>query len=116
MKHEDCKSDEMQTAKGFRRSLEVTRQSTETSGPGKTPFHDPTSGQEDKAFLGFGQLDHNQVNASFFGLLLGNWTCIALIDESNFYHVLRDFLHGLRQFLDLCTFLFVGRCDMRRQQ
>lgn len=115
MKHEDGKSDEMQTAKGFRRSLEVTGQSAEMSGSGKTPFDDPASGQEDKAFLGFGQLDHNQINASFFGLLLRNWTGIALIYKSDFHRIVRYFLHGLCQFPDLGTLLFIGWCDVSCQ-
>src|SRR5215210_8058578 len=54
MKHEDGESQEMQTAKGFRRSLEVACQPAKTRSPGKTAFHDPASGQQNETLLGFG--------------------------------------------------------------
>src|SRR6266446_3089028 len=54
MKHENRKSQEMQTAESLRCSLEVTRQSAKTCGPGKTTFHHPASWQKDESFLGFG--------------------------------------------------------------
>lgn len=70
----------------------------------------------DSGFTMKTHLPIEQSIAGFFGLLLGSGTGIALIDESNFDSILGDFLHGLRQFLDLRTLLFVGWCNMCRQQ
>ena len=44
MKHQDGKCQEMEAAKGFRRSLKVAGQSAKTSGPGKATLHDPAPG------------------------------------------------------------------------
>ena len=106
----------MQASQGLGPALIVTRQAAEASGPGETALNDPTSGQEHKAFLGFGQLDDDQFNA-ICGRGLGRLcTGVTLVDESNCDGVPSDELHLAGQFSDLSPLLFVGGGHMQGEQ
>lgn len=76
----------------------------------------PTFGQEDKAALGIGQLDHNQIDAVFSGGLSGIIASIALVDKCNLHRLADHLLNLLAQLRHLGAFLLVGGCDQQRQQ
>ena len=59
----------MQACQRRLQALIIACQTTETTGPGKATLHHPTLGQQDKAFLGFGQFDYFQANALRLGRL-----------------------------------------------
>jgi len=73
----------------------------QSHGPGKTSFDNPAAWQQDKAFLGFGQFDHDQINATGFGILLRLLAGVAFIDKSDFHGILSDSLDIFRQLLHL---------------
>src|SRR5919109_1745282 len=116
LQHQDRKGQEMQTTQGFGSTLEVTCQPAETRGPGKATFHHPAAWQEHKAFLGFWQLDDDQVYACGLGILFSLLTGVAFIDKSDFNRVLSDVLNVFGQLLDLCSFLLVGGRDVCSQE
>jgi hypothetical protein len=116
MEHQDGKSNKMDCAQDFGSSFEITCQSSETSRPGKTTFDDPTLGRQDKAFLGFGQIDNDQFHTCGCGLLLGLVAGVTLIDNSNLDRIACDLLCFFSQLFHLCSFLFVGRRHRHRQQ
>lgn len=61
--HEAGESDDMQAGERSGQALVVLDQVPAAAGPSEGPFHHPTSGQQDEALLGFGQLDDLQRNA-----------------------------------------------------
>ena len=65
MSHENGEGDEMQTDKGVAQAFVIAGEAPEASHPGEAAFNDPTSGQEDEATLGDGQLDDLETDAVF---------------------------------------------------
>src|SRR5258706_3207088 len=106
----------MQTSQGLWQTFIITGQPTKTSHPGEGALHDPASGQQDKALLGFGQFNDFQVNAMLSSSLFGLGSGIALVDKGDFNAVTRNFLNLLSQQAHLSALLLVGWGDMQRQQ
>ncbi len=114
--HEHGKDHEVQSGQRFWQTFIVSRQSAEAIGPAETAFHHPPSGQQDEAFLGFGQLDDLQRHA-FVACGLGRLRSgIALVGIRHLHRLAACLLHLLRQFLYLGALLFVGRRDMHGKQ
>lgn len=97
-------------------ALVVPRQAAKPGRPGKSPFDHPTPGQQHKAALGFGELDHLQCDAVHLGGRRRLFPRIALIDIGQFNLPVRDFLHRLGQLPNLIPILGIGRGDVQRQQ
>jgi len=74
-------------------------------------LHHLALGQQHKAFLGFGQFDHNQINAVSSGRLGRFITAIALVNEGKLHRSFRHLLNLLSQLCDLGLHLFVGWRD-----
>ena len=73
--------------------LIVARQTPKASGPSKGAFDHPTTRQQHKAFLRFGQFDHFQPDALLLGGLGGVLARVALIDKGDFDVLACDLLH-----------------------
>src|SRR5262245_42296919 len=114
--HENGKGQEMQASQGFRQPFVVASQSAAASSPGKAALNDPTAGQQDKAQLGFWELDDFQLNA-MLGRILG-WLVagVALVDKSQFYRLTGEGLNLLGQLLNLGTLWLIGWRDKQGQQ
>jgi hypothetical protein len=115
-RHEHGKGDKMQASQRFWQSFIITGKTAETCSPGKRAFHDPTLGQKNKAALGFGQLDDDQVDAIFSSSLGGIITRVALVNKGYLHRLARHLLNLRAELGDLCPFLLVGGCDQKRQQ
>jgi hypothetical protein len=63
MEHEASEGDEVKASQDGGQALIVACQAAETSGPGDAALDHPALGQQDKAALGLGQLDHLQADA-----------------------------------------------------
>jgi hypothetical protein len=63
MEHKAGEGQEVQACPHAGQPLVIARQAAEASGPGEAAFHDAALGQQDKAPLGLGQLDHLQADA-----------------------------------------------------
>lgn len=83
--HEAGESDDMEACQDFRQALVVTDEASEAGRPGEGAFNDPAPGEQDKAALGFGGLDHLKANAVLvLDLLSDLGTGVTLIDPTEF--------------------------------
>ena len=112
--HQDGESQKVKTRQGLGQTFIITSQSPKTSGPGERAFNHPALRQQDKAFLGFRQLDDDQVQASRY--LSGVPAFVDLVYKGNLDGLTRDTLNLLDQFSDLDSLLLVGGGDMKSQQ
>ena len=115
-KHQDGKSQEMQSFQGIRQAFVITGQTAKTTHPAEATFHDPTTREQNKTFLGIGEFDHNKLNALLRGGLLRLVAGIALIHKSDLNVLTRHFLYLPCQWSDLRSILFVDRSHMQGQQ
>ena len=116
MKHETSKHDQVQASQGGRKPLVIPHQPSETGGPRKRAFHDPSPRQQDKAAFGLGQFNHFQLDAMLLGLRRWNIARIGLVHKGDFDPLASYLLHGLRQLAHLGAILLVSRRDQQRQQ
>lgn len=84
LEHQHSKSQEMQADQGFWQTLIVAGQPSKPSGPGETALNDPAFWQQNKAFLGFWQLDHDQFDPVLGGLLSRSVAGVTLIYKGDF--------------------------------
>ena len=91
--HHDGESQVAEACECFGQAFVVSGQATETSHPTETPFDDPAPRQEHEAFLGFWQLDHEQLQALIFSGLGRLIAGITLIDRGDLDRISSDFLH-----------------------
>ena len=106
----------MQTRQGFRQPLIIASQASKPSRPSKSPFHDPAAGPQDKAPLGFGQLDDFQANPVPLSRLSGGLAGIALIHVREFNVMAGHLLEGLSQDFHLRPVLDIRRRHVEGQQ
>ena len=82
----------------------------------RTPFDDPAPRQEHETFFGFGQLDHEQLQALILSRLGRLIAGIPLIDKGDLHRISGNLLHLSCQFADLRSVLLVGRGNVQSQE
>jgi hypothetical protein len=116
MKHENCKSQKVQSSQSFGKALIVTSKTTKTGYPAETAFNDSTARQKDKPLLRLWKLDDNQVNTMLLIRLNREVTRIALVNKSHLDMVASNLLNLLRQLLDLSAVLLISGSHVQGQQ
>ena len=87
------KNQKVQTSEHLRQPFIVSTQASKASQPSKTALHNPATGQQYKAFFGFGQFDDLKIDALFCGLIPGAFTRVTLIRPSHFDALAGGLLH-----------------------
>ncbi len=114
--HEDGKYDEVDACQCLRQALIVAHQPAKAASPRKASLDDLALRQKHEVMLGRFDLHDLQINARFSCDLPWCGTRITLIDISDLYLLATDGLHLIRQLLDLCPLLLVGRRDVHSHQ
>ena len=67
LEHDACKGDEVEACEDLGGPLIVLGEPSEAGGPGEGTLDDPSSGQENEAAFGLGQLDDAEFDAVLGG-------------------------------------------------
>ena len=116
MEHDADGGHIVETDEGSVESLVVTSEPPEATHPGKGALDYPTTWQQHKPSLGFGQLHYLQLDAVFLGRLGRCFSCVSLIHERYLYTLSCFLLHGLSKLCYLSSLLLVGRSRVHREQ
>ena len=106
----------MQLLQGGTQALIVAAQSAETAEPSETAPDHPAAGQQHKAGLVRGLLNHLQVNIVNRRRIFGFLARIALVRKAHRHGLAGNFLHLPTQLAHLRLLLLVGRGDDHAQQ
>ena len=111
--HEANESDDVKTFERRGIALVVLDEAAETRGPGEGSLNDPSSGQQDEAFLGLRQLDDLEPDAVPPGGIGGSLPGVALVDIGQFDAVAGLGLDRCGQPLHLGSVFGAGRRDVQ---
>src|SRR5215207_5818117 len=106
----------MEAGKGWGKPLIITGEAAEARGPGEGALDYPTSRQEHKASLGFGEFYYFQADSVLLAGRGGIAPRVTLIHIREFDVLLGHLLDSLREFRHLRAILLIRGRDFDRQQ
>ena len=114
--HVSDESDDVEAGESDCIAIVILHEPSAACGPGKQPFHNPLSGQQNEAALGLGQFDHFEPDPFGRGRLCRGLSRVALVNIGKGDRIAYGILNIGSQAGDSRTIADIGSCHVQGQQ